>query len=82
MRAANIGSFKSGDLRIIEVNGVTSESTNMYDPNYSVWQAYRILFAQWKQAFVIGEKNIRKGCESMSINDLMSKVRSMNVGNS
>ncbi len=82
VRAASIEAFKQGDIRIIEVNGVTSESTNMYDPSYSVFNAYRILCKQWKKAFEIGEKNIQRGYQSMSIGDLISKVRSMNMGNS
>lgn len=80
VRAADIEAFKRGDIRILEVNGVTSESTNMYDPSYSLIKAYRILFAQWKMAFEIGKKNIHRGYESLSIGDLIAKAKQMNHG--
>ncbi len=50
-------------LKIIEVNGVTSESTNIYDSNFSFWEAQKILFKQWKLAFEIGRKNRGNGTE-------------------
>ena len=54
--------FHAGrNFKIIELNGVTSESTNIYDPRYSLFDAYRILFAQWKIAFEIGAQNRRSG---------------------
>lgn len=50
-------------FKIIELNGVTSESTNIYDPRYSLFDAYRILFRQWRIAFEIGRANKRRGVE-------------------
>src|SRR5690606_2828342 len=41
--------LKAGqDFYVVEANGVTSESTNLYDPSFSLLQAYSILFKQWK----------------------------------
>lgn len=42
---------------IIELNGVTSESTNIYDPTWSLLRAYRVLFGQWRILFEIGARN-------------------------
>ncbi|MGF1482859.1 MAG: alpha/beta fold hydrolase [Opitutales bacterium] len=49
------------DLRIIELNGVTSEVTAIYDPRHSVWHGWRTLFKQWDLAFQIGLANQRAG---------------------
>jgi len=35
------------EFTIVELNGVMSESTNLYDPTWSVWRAYKTLFTQW-----------------------------------
>ena len=43
---------------MIELNGVASEATHIYDPAVSVWEAYRVLFRQWALAFEIGRKNL------------------------
>ncbi|MEQ1765520.1 MAG: VTT domain-containing protein [Pyrinomonadaceae bacterium] len=58
---------KGENLKIIELNGVTSESTNIYDPKYSLLDAYRILFLQWRLAFEIGAENIRLGAKQHGI---------------
>lgn len=80
VRASDIDAFQRGDIKVIEVNGVTSESTNIYDPKNSVFTAYRILFKQWQLAFEIGKKNIVLGQSPMTIKDLLNKVRVMNSG--
>jgi len=54
--------FKRGeDLAIIELNGVSSESTNIWDPRRTLFSAYRILFRQWEEAFGIGAANRHRG---------------------
>jgi len=45
---------------IIELNGASSEATNVYDPQNSLCSAYRTLFRQWEIVFEIGDRN-RKG---------------------
>jgi len=48
-------------IRIIELNGVTSESTNIYDPKHSLGFAYRTLFNQFRIAFEIAEASLAMG---------------------
>lgn len=36
--------FKQGKFVVIEVNGIASLPTHMFDPSYNVWQAYKIFF--------------------------------------
>lgn len=54
---------KGNAIKIMEVNGVTSEATNIYDGNYSFLDAQKILFKQWRLAFKIGEQNRKQGAE-------------------
>lgn len=61
-------------LKIVELNGVTSESTNIYDPRYSLLDAYRILFRQWRIAFEIGSENIKLGVKQEGILSLAKMV--------
>ena len=42
VKTASEESFLRGDFIVIEVNGVASLPTNMFDPSLSLWQAYRI----------------------------------------
>lgn len=59
MRSESIEAFQRGEFTILELNGVTSEATHIYDPSISVIEAYRVLAKQWSLAFAIGAENRR-----------------------
>jgi pimeloyl-ACP methyl ester carboxylesterase len=61
VRAPSAAAFARGEFTIIELNGVTSEVTHIYDPAVGLWSAYRALFEQWSLAFEIGAENARRG---------------------
>jgi membrane protein DedA with SNARE-associated domain len=62
VRYADADSFKAGrDLAIVELNGVTSESTNLYDPSWSLFASYRTLVRQWSLLYRIGYANRQRG---------------------
>lgn len=58
-------------LQIIELNGVTSEATSIYDPKHSLWHAYRVLFRQWRIAHEIGLMNIANGASPITLRQLI-----------
>lgn len=75
IKAPDDQQLKKGEgLQIIEANGVTSESTNIYDPGYSFWDAERILMKQWKIAFEIGKQNKAKGAEVTPVISFLRNV--------
>ena len=49
--------MKGLDFNIVELNGVTSESTNLYDPKFNLIQKYKILIKQWDTLLKIAEYN-------------------------
>ena len=59
------------DLRVIELNGVTAEPTDIYDPNRSLTSAYAALFDQWRRVFEIGAANLRRGHRGASTLQLL-----------
>jgi membrane protein DedA with SNARE-associated domain len=59
------------DLAIVELNGVTSEATHIYDPSRSLWSAYRTLVEQWDLVFRIGAANLRAGHAATSLSRLV-----------
>jgi hypothetical protein len=64
--------FMAGrNLKIVELNGVTSEATHIYDPKHSLFDAYRVLFQQWRIAFEIGDCNRMRGVNPTSVGDLL-----------
>ncbi len=76
IRTADTEAFRRGEgFQVIELNGVTSEATSIYDPRYSVIDAYRTLFAQWRIAFEIGARNRARGARVLRLKDLWRLLR-------
>lgn len=48
-------------IRVLEVNGLTSEAAHIYDPGTPLFVAWGTLCYQWRTAFEIGEANRRRG---------------------
>ena len=62
VRTPSIEEFRrGGGITIVELNGVTSEPTHIYDPANGLFSAWRTLCAQWRFAFAIGAANVRRG---------------------
>lgn len=52
---------KQRNFKIIEVNGTEAEMTHIYDRQYTLLDAYKTLFYQWKTLFIIAKKNMQAG---------------------
>jgi pimeloyl-ACP methyl ester carboxylesterase len=59
------------DFTILELNGVTSEPTHIYDPAVPLAAAYGALLEQWRMAFEIGAENAARGARVTSITGLI-----------
>jgi membrane protein DedA with SNARE-associated domain len=75
VRYRDRAAFMAGeDLAIVELNGVTSEATHIYDPSSSIVAAWQTLMEQWSIAFAIGAANRRRGCRTSTIRDLAPRL--------
>ena len=61
-------------FQVIELNGVTSEATHIYDPAVSLLDAYRALFTQWRIAFEIGALHRQQGFAPMGVLPLLRLI--------
>ncbi len=62
LRFESIGALRRGEgFRVIEVNGVGSEATHVWDPRTSLWEAWRAQFYHYGQAYRIGAANRARG---------------------
>lgn len=76
LRAPSFEHFGRGEgLQVLELNGVTSEATHIYDPENGVMSAWRTLREQWWLAFEIGAQNRRRGFEPVGLRGLWQMVR-------
>lgn len=77
VRYSDPTTFRAGHgFAIVELNGVASESTNLYDPAWPLWRAYRTLFHQWSLLFRIGEANRSLGHRPATVRELLGLVLS------
>lgn len=79
LRVPSIDHLRRGEgIKIIEANGLSSESTNIYDPRKSLLSAYRTLFKQWDMAFKISGQNKLAGVQPATYQEIISAWRGMN----
>jgi pimeloyl-ACP methyl ester carboxylesterase/membrane protein DedA with SNARE-associated domain len=76
VKAPALDDFRAGrNFRIVELNGVTSEATSIYDPGNSLGTAYRTLFTQWRILFEIAARNVELGARPASLGELWGLLR-------
>ena len=59
---------------IIELNGVKSEPTHIYQPNASLLEAYKVLFHQWRIIYDISMENKKRGIPFPTFSEGMKEV--------
>lgn len=68
-----------GGFKVLELNGVSSEATHIYDPENTLLSAWATLFRQWSHAFAIGHANRMDGAVPDSIGLLVKRIRDLKV---
>ncbi len=59
--------LSDGKIKIIEVNGVHSFSTNYLDPKYSLFDAYKIIYGQYDLLLKVALENKNKNMKNSSL---------------
>lgn len=57
---------------IVEMNGTSAESTNMYDPARSLWWSYGVLWRQWQRLFALGRERMDAGGRALTARELLA----------
>ncbi len=60
---------------ILELNGTTGESTNIYDPGRSALWAYGVLARQWSLMYELGARRRAMGTRPVTIAELFASAR-------
>ncbi len=76
VRFESAAALRGGEgFRIIEINGVGSEATHIWDPRMSLWAAYRDQFKHYRIAFEIGAEMRRRGARPTPLLELLASWR-------
>jgi hypothetical protein len=76
IRTPSVEAFREGHFSVIELNGVSAEATHIYDPSVSLFDAYRVMFWQWKIAFEIGAANRDRAVQPMPFSAFVALLTS------
>jgi len=75
IKVPSVKDLKQGkNIKIVELNGVSSEAAHIYQPGYSVFNAWKILGRQWHLAYQIGQKNVDHGYSCPSVKQLLQTI--------
>ena len=75
VRTPSVDAFQRGEFTVLELNGLTSEATSIYDPRHSVWHGWRVLCQQWELAFAIGSANRARGEKVFSVAEVWALLQ-------
>lgn len=62
-------------IQIMELNGVASEPAHIYDPDTSLYQAYKALLHHWKLVYKIAKQNRKRGYVDASFRQLFMALK-------
>ena len=68
-------SLKRGEFTIIEVNGISSLPTHMFDPKYSLLRCYKILLSHGRYLVKIARENNYKSMHLLPFLEVLKRVR-------
>lgn len=65
----------SGNIKIMELNGAGSEPAHIYNPGYTIWNAYRVIFHHWHVLYKISRINHKNGVPYMSFRSALTSYK-------
>lgn len=67
--------YKGQNIRVLELNGVTSEPGHIYDPSYSIWKAWSEAARNMKMMFRVCRVNMKNGVKVTPFFEMFRLVR-------
>ena len=76
MRVSSIEDLYAGkNIKILELNGVSSDPGHIYDPSYRLWKAYRDLMWHWRRVADISIQNQKRGIAPLPLSKVIGIVK-------
>lgn len=68
LKLKNWNAFKENNgIKILEINGVNSEPIHIYDPNCSIWSAYKSIFNHMHIIYQLSRQKLNKQSKTLSL---------------
>ncbi len=75
LRCTSVNDLYTGKVKILELNGCSSEPAHIYEPGYSLWKAYKIVFEHWREMYHISRTNHRNGVAYVPLKTVITEFR-------
>ena len=76
LRCASLeGLYRGEGIRVLELNGVGAEPGHIYQPGFSLWEGYRVLFRHWTVMYRIARLNHRRGVPYLRFGEVRQTLR-------
>ncbi|MGA0556865.1 hypothetical protein ACO2Q8_09465 [Larkinella sp. VNQ87] len=70
LRCRSLADLQAGrTIQILELNGAGAEPGHIYQPGFSLWEAYKVLFRHWRVLYAISRENHRWGVPYMTLRE-------------
>jgi hypothetical protein len=67
--------YEGKNIKIMELNGISSEPAHIYDPNFTVFKAWKAILDNMKTIYEISIANNKRGVKYIPAFEVLSKVR-------
>ena len=67
--------YLAQSFKVLEFNGIASEPAHVYDPDYTVFQAYQDIFQHWNIIYKIYKVQRQKGVKSMTWSEAYTSIK-------
>lgn len=76
LKCESIEALKQGrDFKVLEFNGVAGEPAHVYDPENSLWQAYRDYYVHCRNVYLVSQAVRAQGVGVMSVPEILNAFR-------
>jgi pimeloyl-ACP methyl ester carboxylesterase len=67
VRCESASDLRRGEFRVIELNGVLSEATNIYDPEWTCWRCWGLMRRVWERLYALADEAVAAGHRPMPV---------------
>ncbi|MCS6975113.1 MAG: hypothetical protein N2044_03690 [Cyclobacteriaceae bacterium] len=75
LRCASVDDLYAGKIKILELNGCSSEPAHIYEPGFSLWTAYKTLYQHWREMYHISRINKELGFNYVPLRQVIREFR-------
>ncbi len=69
IRCASLTDLENGKIKVLELNGCGAEPAHIYQPGFSLIEAFGVLFTHWRNLYIVSTQNHSRGVPYLSFRE-------------